>query len=177
MVKKIKVILYRNLINHANEYLEKYKKNIKYKIKFHKLNYKYVNKQNKKMDLKILKSTLSKAISMDISGKYKDKNRDDYNKILIKKVLEEEKGNKNIVDFLNLSFYDWINVFTFQSDYNNDIFRCDFLKSELANLKDEYKEEIYFTRFIFYLFNYSSYINLIKGRNRINDDKNKEKRK
>ena len=57
-----------------------------------------------------------------------------------------------------MSFGDWVDIFTFKSEkYKNDK-----LKYELANLKSKDKEEMYFTKFIFYLFNYQSYIDLKK---------------
>ena len=54
-----------------------------------------------------------------------------------------------------MSFGDWINVFTLKDNIENS-FKFKRLEEALKDISDKNEEE-YFSRFIFYLFNYQNY--------------------
>ena len=88
----------------------------------------------------------------------------------MKNLLEYEKDNKELIYLLNMKFGDWIDVFTFQKEINfNSKFNGieNILKRLYKNERDDYFSN-YFSRFIFYLFNYKNWFQNKKGRKRKN---------
>ena len=80
----------------------------------------------------------------------------------MKKLLEDEKDNPKLNYLLNMKFGEWIDVFTFQTEIN---FSSKFngLENILNTLYKKEKDK-YFSRFIFYLFNYKNWFQNKKGR-------------
>ena len=91
IIKKIKAFLFSSVIEYVQDYININKIKINEKIKLLTLDYKNVNKLEKKFNLEILNQPLKDLISRKISSKYKS--HQDFNKNIIKKVLDEEKNN------------------------------------------------------------------------------------
>ena len=84
----------------------------------------------------------------------------------MKKILEEEKNNEVINSFLNMTFGEWIDVFTLKRklNYNSNFNGLQNTLNKLSKEEDDDDDE-YFTRFILYLFNYKNSFQNKKGRN------------
>ena len=196
IIKKLKLKFFeyslRFLNNILNAYLDKTKiieytrflrKNIKIEdetqnlIKF--LDYKFVDKIKKETDLQLLKSPLKDIFSNDISPKYSTLSRDS-NKKMIERILEEQKDNLNIMFAFNLTFEEWIEIFTFKKelksfiildkdkmkDLNDKFIKLDKL---ILEIYDKNYTNNYLSYFISYAFNYKRWFIMKRGRNRVSN--------
>ena len=153
IIKKIKALFFNCLIEYTEQFLNQYNKNYEDKIKLLKLDYaKYINKLKKDIDLELLKKPLKDIVSLDTSKRYPKINDIYWNKKIIEKIIEKEKDNKEINDLLNMSFNDWINIFTYKNDWEYNI-TFNKLQNYLLELTKNNDEE-YITKFILYLYNY-----------------------
>ena len=84
------------------------------------------------------------------------------NKKIIEKVIDDEKGNDKIIKLLNMSFSEWIDIFTMKKNLD-DSFEFFGLQSALRNMGNK-NDDIYLSKFIFYLFNYKAWFKNKKGR-------------
>ena len=116
---------------------------------------------------------LKDLVSKDISSKYKSKlNEKDYNKNIINKIIQNEDSSEKLMNLLNMTFNEWIDIFTYkiENDYNKEY---NLLQAALdkINQKNNNDKE-YLLKFIFYLYNYKRWFESKKGRNtnEINDD-------
>ena len=84
--------------------------------------------------------------------------------------LKEEANNEKIINFLNMSFNEWIDIFIHKKK-NKDNFEFNGFISSLIKIKSnpEIKED-YLTRFIFYLYHYRKWFE-----NRQDREKRKKK--
>ena len=196
IIKKLKLKFFEYLLkffnNILNAYLDKTKiieytrflrKDIKIEdetqnlIKF--LDYKFVDKIKKETDLQLLKSPLKDIFSNDISPKYSTLSRDS-NKKMIERILEEQKDNLNIMFAFNLTFEEWIEIFTFKKelksfiildkdkmkDLNDKFIKLDKL---ILEIYDKNYTNNYLSYFISYAFNYKRWFIMKRGRNRVSN--------
>ena len=196
IIKKLKLKFFeyslKFLNNILNAYLDKTKiieytrflrKDIKIEdetqnlIKF--LDYKFVDKIKKETDLQLLKSPLKDIFSNDISPKYSTLSRDS-NKKMIERILEDQKDNLNIMFAFNLTFEEWIEIFTFKKELKSFIILD---KDKMKDLNDKFIKldklilEIYeknytnnyLSYFISYAFNYKRWFIMKRGRNRVSN--------
>ena len=161
IIKKCKGIFFQYIIIYVNLLIKEYKTNKEEKIELLKLNYnKYVNKLKKECELELFEMKLKDLVSFEISDKYK--NSKDFNKKKMNKILKEEKDNKILMDLLNMTYGDWIDVFTLKNHPENaPLFNG--LQEALEDVAGKSDKE-YFSRFVFYLFNYKNYFQNKKGR-------------
>ena len=166
IIKKVKCILFSNVINHINKYIKNEDNKLLY------IDYYYINQLKKDFDSDLLKMELSDLVSLNISKKYKNYQLD-WNKIIIQKIINTE--NEKLKNLLKLTFDEWIDIFTYKkkSEYNLDI---NLLQPTLEKIydknkgndknkdDDKNKDENYFTRFIFYLYNYQRWFHKKRGR-------------
>ena len=165
ILKKIKGNFFRYGIDFLNMFLNK--NNQKGELLY--LNYKkYINNLTKKKEIELFKMKLKDFASLEVSKKKKSNSDIYFNKNFINDILKDtEKNNETIQNFLNnISFEEWIDVFTKKrQDYNLEEFNG--LQNSLEKVAKEYKDDDeYFTRFVFYLFNYSNWFYNKKGRER-----------
>ena len=165
ILKKIKGNFFRYGIDFLNMFLNK--NNQKGELLY--LNYKkYINNLTKKKEIDLFKMKLKDFASLEVSKKKKSNSDIYFNKNSINHILKDtEKNNETIQNFLNnISFEEWIDVFTKKrQDYNLEEFNG--LQNSLEKVAKEYKDDDeYFTRFVFYLFNYSNWFYNKKGRER-----------
>ena len=137
------------------------------------MDYSLISKIKKDSDLELLNMKLKDLVSKDISSKYKSKlNEKDYNKNIINKIIQNEDSSEKLMNLLNMTFNEWIDIFTYkiENDYNKEY---NLLQSALdkINQKNNNDKE-YLLKFIFYLYNYKRWFESKKGRNtnEINDD-------
>ena len=165
IIKKCKGIFFTCVIEYIEIFLNKYKKNYEGKIKLLTLDYaQYVNRLKKEVDLELLDKPLKNIASLDTSKRYHKINDTYWNKKNIEKIIEKEKDNKEINDLLNMSFNDWIDIFTYKKDWENNI-KINGFQFNLEKIVEDNDEE-YFSRFVFYLYNYKRWFINKKGRNR-----------
>ena len=168
ILKKCKRVLFDNIIAHSNSYINKYKKKRKEYFELQKLNYKqYIDKLKKEDEIKLFSLKLKDFVSLKINAKCSLKFSEDYNKIIMKKILEEEKNNEVINSFLNMTFGEWIDVFTLKRklNYNSNFNGLQNTLNKLSKEEEDDDDDEYFTRFILYLFNYKNSFQNKKGRN------------
>ena len=82
------------------------------------IDYQYIVRINKKLDLEILNMPFKEFFSKDISPMY-SKLEPNSNKVIIHKLLEEEYENKNIYLVLNMKFKDWFDIFCYKRDFDS----------------------------------------------------------
>ena len=106
--KKIKSELFNHLVKFINILLDKSEED---EDRILNLDYKYINQLKKEKDLEYLNMSLKEFLSMDISCKYKHKSKD-LNKKNIEKILDDKKDNDIIQFAFNMTFRDYLNIFT-----------------------------------------------------------------
>ena len=137
------------------------------------LNYKMINTMKKETELSLLSKTLKEIFSNDISSKFKCL-PPNYNKKLIDKILIEEKDNKNIMFAFNLTFREWIDIFTHKKEIetikNFDINKMkeltklfDHVDGLLLEIYKNYNTN-YLVALIIYIYNYERWFYIKKGR-------------
>jgi hypothetical protein len=167
--KKNKRILFSNVIDYNNMFINKYKTNCEQKGELLYLNYKkYVNNLTKNKEIALLKMKLKDLLSLEVTKKKKSNSDKFFNRNYINHILEvTEKNNETFQNFFNnITFEDWIDIFTKKKeDFNLKEFNG--LQSALKNIAKECKDDgEYFTKFIFHLFNYKNWFYNKKGRER-----------
>lgn len=158
IIKKIKAFLFTSVIEYVEQYINS--QNIKEKIKLLRLDYKYINNLKKEDNIKVLNEQLRNIVSLDTSSRYANYQDKSWNKKMIKKILA--KNDEKINSLLNLSFSTWIDIFTYRQKWENNI-QFYKIKNYLEKIQDENDSE-YFSKFIFYLFNYQRWFLHKKGR-------------
>ena len=163
IIKKCKAVLFKYIIIYVLDIVNKLRTNKEENFELLKLSYKkYIDKLKKKNELDLFKMKIKNLVSLETSSKYSINKDKDFNKKSINKILEEEKDNKVLIILLNMSFGDWIDIFTLKDNIENS-FKFNGLEEALKDISDKNEEE-YFSRFIFYLFNYQNYFYNKKGR-------------
>ena len=178
IIKKIKAEFFKYLTLFLNNVIND--KNTDNKI--YKIDYRFINQLNKEIDLRYLNMPLKNLFSLlDVSPKYKYINPKS-NKIYIKELLNGQI-DEAIKFAFNITFRDWIDIFSFKKevkdllneynvkDDNNAI--CQKIKESLVavdhllnNLAEkERNNKKYFSNFTFYLYNYELWFFKKKGRN------------
>ena len=130
------------------------------------LNYKdYINNLKKDNNVKILNKPLKEILSFNITTRCKSNINPDYNQKIISIIFEQEISNEKINKFLEMTFNEWINIFTLKKNIQGD-FEFIGLESILQKIIKDFKDDdAYLTRFVFYLYNYQRYFETKKGRN------------
>ena len=156
IIKKCKRIFFKYIITYINLIIKKY---MKENFEFKNLSYKkYINNLKKENEKLLLEKPLKDFVSLDISCKY-DLN-EDFNRQKMEKILKDEKDNQELISSLNMTFGEWIDVFTFKKKIDSDI-EFHGLKEVLEDLYNKVDKE-YFSRLIFYLLNYKNWFRNIK---------------
>ena len=179
-VSKInKILTSLNLPKHASHALIK---DIDYKSLAHKT--------RKKDNLDLLKFSIEKFLSHNVSTRYgkinKTKNGDlnKYNKIIIDYLLKDEK-NKDIFNFLfkELNLEDWMDIFIHKKELNDllsfyllDSKQREIVEESFVRIDDFFEElsaegDVYFFCFILLIFNYKRYYLVKQERKGKNENK------
>lgn len=173
IIKKIKGIILEYLLVFVNEII-----NNKNKLK--SLDYKKnVDKIKKDEDLKLLETSVKDYLSQDISSKY-FKTPIDWNKELINSILNEQKDSEVINFVFNMKIKDWIELFTlkksiydFESlsnigckEIENKLQKIQSIRKVFDEILKKNEDDFYFTKLVFYLFNYERWFKNKRGRNR-----------
>ena len=164
IIKKCKGIFFRNVVEYISSFINNFKTNKKEKFELLKLDYgQYINNLKKENELALFNMTLKDLASLEPSKKYILNKDPEINKKNVSNLLKKEMKNKNkvIENFLNMNFGEWIDIFTFKVD--ND-FEFNGLHDCLESISNESNEE-YYSRFVFYLYNYKNWFKNKKGRN------------
>ena len=143
------------------------------------LDYKYVNRIKKDSELSLLNKSLKEIFSQDISSKY-SRLPNDSNRIIIERILTDEKNNDIIMFVFNLTLREWIDVFIYKKELK-DITKINNLNEEKINqlsslfdrvdklLLDIYQKDCnknYLSHFISLMYNYERWFFIKKGRRR-----------
>ena len=132
--------------------------------------------------------TLKELISMEISSKYKII-PSDANKTFIESLINKTNETKEefsedydtILFVLNMTFREWLDMFTYKKNINDlkaqheqlKYINYEKIENNISSLNDLLKEmekhdEKYFSFFIFYLYNYERWFSIKSGRKRKN---------
>ena len=180
IIKKIKAKLFDCCLKFINKMI--YKKDEE-GIQLLKIDYKYIDKLERKMNLELFEMPLADLFALDISRKFKSKSKD-YNKKLINGILEQkiEVEDYDTIKFLfKITLNEWIDLFTYKKDIlalkseNNDenvdwtkiqdnFFGVSHLLNEISEKKDFKNDDKYFTLFLLYIFNFQRWFHIKKGR-------------
>ena len=174
-LNKSKLVEYNNFLRQARKYKDDEDKENLIKI----LDYKFIDKLKKETDLSLLEMPLKDLFSKNISPKYTTL-QPDSNKKIIEKIVKEEKDNVNIIFALNLTFEEWIDIFTYKKKLssiqnfdeekmkglNDQLYMVDHLIIEMYDKKYDHN---YLSYFLSYVYNYKRWFILKKGRNRISN--------
>ena len=134
------------------------------------LDYEYINKLQKDFNLELLAMNLKELFSLNISKKYTALKQDS-NKIIINKILEEEGNNEIIKYVFGLRLIDWLNYFThkieieFLDKIESEI-KVKFERAEvlLRGIGEEENDSYYFSNYLFHLYNFKWWFERKKGR-------------
>ena len=147
-----------------------------------KIEHKFSANLTKKEDnLKLLNSTLKEYLSNKISTKYVNY-KENQNELIISKLLEDDK-NKDIFEFVfqELKIEDWLQIYTYQKNIDDYIYRYDLSKEKdkikksivgideylkkLITLENENDNKLYYHCFLLLIYNFRLYLDLKEGRN------------
>ena len=162
IMKKCKNTLFHNVIEYVALVVNSLKSDKKEEFLLLNLSYEYIDILKKDNELALFKMKLKDLVSLDISSKYSLIEDKEFNKKNINKILKEERDNEVLINLLNMRFGDWIDVFTLKKKIEIDP-KFKGLEKALKEISDKNDEE-YFSRFIFFLFNYKNYFQNKKGR-------------
>ena len=135
-----------------------------------------INNTSKSYNLKFLNFTINNYISNNISRKFKKK-PPNYNKLIIKKLLEDEQNN-DIFNFIfnYLKIEDWLNIFIYKKEIDNyfnnnqlNQIKINKIKENLIRIDDlllkMYKDnKLYFHCFTLMIYNFKKYFLSKEGR-------------
>jgi hypothetical protein len=162
IMKKCKNTLFHNVIEYVALIVNSLKSDKKEEFLLLNLSYEYIDILKKDNELALFKMKLKELVSLDISSKYSLIEDKEFNKKNINKILKEERDNEVLINLLNMRFGDWIDVFTLKKKIEIEP-KFKGLEKALKEISDKNDEE-YFSRFIFFLFNYKNYFQNKKGR-------------
>ena len=140
------------------------------------IDYKYIDRLNKRMDLSILYMPFKELFSKNISPRY-SKLKPDSNKIIIEKLLQEECDKTNIAFVLNMKLIDWMDIFTYKKGFNSIInldyenlgdisHYFEYADNLILNIYRKNENDNYLLYFIIHLYNYERWFLLKVGRTR-----------
>ncbi len=156
IMKKIKGNLFDFIIKKINDSLTD--KSEQYSLK--KIDYEYINQLKRDVDIRYLNMPIKELFSNKISSKYKlDASVNERNII---KILEIEKDNAEINYIFNLTFREWIDIFTLKK---HSVIKIDGIDQFLEKILKNNNEKRYFSLFVYCLYNYERWFLCRKGRN------------
>ena len=162
IMKKCKNTLFHNVIEYVALVVNSLKSDKKEEFLLLNLSYEYIDILKKDNELALFNMKLKELVSLDISSKYSLIEDKEFNKKNINKILKEERDNEVLINLLNMRFGDRIDVFTLKKKIEIEP-KFKGLEKALKEISDKNDEE-YFSRFIFFLFNYKNYFQNKKGR-------------
>jgi hypothetical protein len=175
---KQKILLFYNYIKKSKV------KNKEFKNLLKPLDYKYIGGMKKKSEISIFRMPLKDLFAKDISSKYKTFCKG-ANKVIIDKVLEEEKDNENIMFAFNLTFREWLDIFLYKKElkasnnFNEEKMKAavnsfNHFDSLLEELYKNNEDRKYFSVFIYLIYNYERWFYKKGSRNRVSKKNNIE---
>ena len=135
-----------------------------------------INNTSKSYNLKFLNFTINNYISNNISRKFKKK-PPNYNKLIIKKLLEDEQNN-DIFNFIfnYLKIEDWLDIFIYKKEIDDYINNNQLNQIKIIKIKENliriddlllkmYKDnKLYFHCFTLMIYNFKKYFLSKEGR-------------
>ena len=138
--------------------------------------YKFIKNIKKIQEITLLSTPLKDIFSNNISPKYK-MYAPDSNKQIINKIIKEQSDNIIIMKAFNLTFREWIDIFTYKKDLKSIIEfnestsinldeKFDHIDKLILDIYEKYQETNYLVYFISYIYNYERWFLIKKERNR-----------
>ena len=183
IIKKIKA----KFFHYANIFLNNLL-NLSGKERLFKIDYNlYINNLKRNRDLGYLYTPLRELFSMKVSKKYiseisneEERNKEEnHNKIILDNVYE--KGDETIKFALDMTFINFIDLFICKTTVKDLINQKEFtglveankIKTSISGFENSLKyvmkknnnDKIYFSNYIFFLYNYERYFFIKRGRN------------
>ena len=104
------------------------------------LNQNYINNLKKDKEIQLLNKPLKDFVSLEISSKHGL--NFDFNRQKMEKIIEEEKDNQKLKSILNMTFDEWIDIFTFKEKFDDDL-EFNGLQEVLSDLYDKEDDEYF----------------------------------
>jgi hypothetical protein len=167
IIKKIKSKCFENILQFINNILNQINNNIDEKKKILKdIDYKYINKLKKEFDLNLLNTSIKDLLSFEVSGKFHCDV--EFNKKLIKELMETKYDNKFLMFVLNMTFREWLDLFTLKKDikefnktFSEELFKnMTNVKNMIEGVYNKNNDRNYISSFIFYLYNYENWFSM-----------------
>jgi len=167
IIKKIKSKLFEEILQFINNIVNTSDINInidKKKKILKDIDYKYINRLNKEYDLNLLNTSIKDLLSFRVSDKFHCFDKD-FNKNLIKELMNTKNDNKFLMFALNMKFREWLDLFTLKIEFKefSETF-SEELNKNMTKVKDmiesvysKNKDINYISSFIFYLYNYENW--------------------
>ena len=158
--KKIKHLVLEYSFLYINEKIDK-------DNKLKKIGYSQINNIKMKFEDKFMKKTLREIFSNKISGKYKEKEKENYNKERINKIIDNESkketNEQNLTNIFNIKFIDCLKYFF---DKNTDKNIENNLKGmkKFQNIRDNIKDKDLISNLEYYASNYEKFVSKDKAR-------------
>ena len=185
IIKKIKAEFFKYLITFVNNILNKKKED---RDRIFNLDYKYINQLKREKDLEYLNMKIKDLLSLNVSPKYRG-TRINSNRNNIQKILNIENIDDTIMFIFNMTFRDFLNIFTNKInvkdliknntfDQNIDI-NIEKVEKSLVGIDDllnkiaENNDANYFSSFCIFLYNYELWFFNKLGRKRESKKKSK----
>ena len=161
IMKKVRVHFIKYLVSSTNIFLEN--EGLK-NIKLAKIDYEFKCELKRKDNLENLDSPIKDLLSAN-----------EKNKKIIEDILAIQNKNEKINIALNLSFREWIYIFTMEKEPPMEGIKFDGFYSFLKEILDKNANEgNYFYTFIFCVYNFEIWFNCKKKRNQKNRSKKKK---
>ena len=106
------------------------------------IDYKNINRLNSEYDLNLLNTSIKDLLSFKVSDKFRCIDKD-FNKNLIKELMNRKNDNKFLMFVLNMKFREWLDLFTLKIEFKE--FSQTFseeLNKNMNKVKDMIEEEI-----------------------------------
>ena len=173
----------KKLQNCTKNYLKNRKKKGSYDL-IKNLDYTFIKNIKKIKEISLLSTPLKDIFSNNISRKFKAYPTN-LNKQIINQIIKEESNNAIIMKAFNLTFREWIDIFTYKKDLKSIIEfgeetaenldeKFDHIDKLILDIYEKYQDTKYLFYFISYIYNYERWFLIKKERNR-NYKKVKEK--
>ena len=181
IIKKIKSKLLLYPLQFLNNLLES-NNNSQKTYRLYKLNYKYIKRLKKEIDLNIFKMSLKDLYSLEITPTYKNISKH-HNKNVINDIIKnKELDNYQAIIFaFNLTFGEWMELFTYKkniyqiiNDYNYEGLKnvIEEIETQMVRVEDllenilEKNDKHFFSIFTFFLYNYQEWFLIKRERNK-----------
>jgi hypothetical protein len=146
--------------------------------------YRFIDSMKRESELSLFNKSLKDLFSENISPKFKNFRRES-NKIIINKIIKEERKNDIVMFAFNLTFREWLDIFLYKKELKSAknfdtekmgalINNFNYFNTLLEEICSKNNDKNYLSSFIFLIYNYERWFYVKKSRKRKTRSKSKE---